>query len=270
MNTTIKMGWLKHILDPFELLYISIAIATFTHTQYTSALYFEGAPPTDAAALNLWYFHGALIAIAIDIGMLLTSRFIASTTDRSEVSTLIAAFTVAALASFFTQLGYILIHTPVVTISEGVSPYWREALSKFIDARVVILPFLLPVMGTIYTVARIARTRRIMRQTRELAEQEKKLKMVYNPTLIVTRLADLVRILEEGQRPRLPEEVLPSGEWVDWEGLKFYDIDNGVWRGAYPNRAVMLATMKNMADRRRPKELDVPSNKQLPPETPNG
>jgi hypothetical protein len=234
------------LFDPFEFLYLAIAIATFEHSTWTAAFMFEGTPPVEEVALRLWYFKGALIAVAIDVGMLMSSRFIAHTTDLKEVLSLIAAFAMTAVASLFTQVGYIVFHTPEFNLSAGVSDYWVGVLTPIIEARVVILPFLLPLMGTIYTVARIFRTKRIQKQEAMAIANRR---VAGQPYIMVESLADMVKMLDDGMRPKLPHEILDE-EYVDWEGLRFFDVDKQVWRGKYPSRDVMIQTMRGLAKKR--------------------
>jgi hypothetical protein len=89
------MKWLKNI-NSFELVYIAISIATFTHTTWAAATVFEGHQPeyVQLAGLNpdqildfvvtnfdyfSWLFSGALIAVAVDCGMFIAAQELAGT-----------------------------------------------------------------------------------------------------------------------------------------------------------------------------------------------
>lgn len=145
--------FLTRLFDPFELLYLSIAIATLDHTVWAGAFLFEGSMPVSDNIV--WKLKGLLIAIAVDLGMLLTSRFLQNSVSKFQTVVLTISFIIAAVTSFYFQMVYILFHTPVFKISEGVDKYWIDMLTPFLQARVILLPLALPVLATAYTVARI-------------------------------------------------------------------------------------------------------------------
>lgn len=131
--------------------YIVIAIATFTHTTWSAANVFQGNMPghTLSLAVIWWYIQGGLVAIAIDIGMLVSADSIA----KKYTKTMLMAFILAAIASAYTQLLYATHHVSVFTFGEGVTPAWQYRLQALIDARVVFMPLALPAFAIIYTIS---------------------------------------------------------------------------------------------------------------------
>jgi len=150
----------KMHLNWFEIVYIAISIATFQHTMWSSAITFEGLPPDDLAGRVFWYFNGALIAVAIDIGMFVAAKAIAKT--RSPI--MIIAFLLAATASMYTQLMFAITHAGIMTFSAGVTAVWQSRLNSLIDARIVIMPTMLPLFAVMYTIAGIRQERIISNQ----------------------------------------------------------------------------------------------------------
>lgn len=211
------MKMIRSLLHPFELLYLAIAIATFEHTAWAAAYMFEGPMPADGELS--WRLRGALIAIAVDVGMLMTSRFLLGAVGRQRL-VLTTGFIIAALTSFYFQVVYMAIHTPPITISPGVTESWAAILEKLIDARVLILPLALPVLATVYTLARLTHPRH------EAAVESK----AERQTLEISRLEDPARVLEG---------PLKIGE----DGLTFIDNSSGKSYGPYKSGSAMRSAM---------------------------
>lgn len=138
-----------------EWIFIAISVATFQHTMWAAGFVFSGLPPQtftdywDHLASFHWWFNGALIAIAVDLGMFFTARML----GKKWNWILFFAFIAAALASYYTQVFYSVHHTTSYEFGSGVSDYWVTALLPLIDARVVIVPAILPGFAIIYTFA---------------------------------------------------------------------------------------------------------------------
>ena len=226
----------KFRIDPFEFLYIAIAIATFEHTTWTAAFMFEGPIPEGATIAQhiLWYFKGGLIAIAIDVGMLMTSRYLIKSNDRWGRTALIVAFVIAAVSSFYTQVGYMVYHTADYTISTGVNDNWKAILEPIIDARVIFLPAILPLLATIYTLARLTQKR-----------YQNSLEHVPEVTIVET---DSTMLLPE---PEDQTEIVEVEDGIiDFTSLKFYDRAIDAWRGPYKTKKTMLASIKALRTKR--------------------
>lgn len=220
------MQRLRHIIHPFEILYLAIAIATFEHTAWAAAYMFEGPMP-EGGELQ-WRLRGALIAIAVDVGMLMTSRFLVGAQGRQRI-VLTMGFIIAALTSFYFQIMYMAIHTPVVTISEGVSSEWSSILRTLIDARVLILPLALPVLATVYTIARLSHVPPKVAAQQAAPAHEKQ-------TLKITRPEDPTRLLEGAFR-------------MDDSGLAFVDTRSGKQYGPYKTQRAMQSAMVQVIKR---------------------
>lgn len=251
-------------IDPFELLYLAISIATFSHTVWASSFAFEGPPPLEGSSeMTIWQIKGILIAIAIDLGMLLSARFIARAGKASP--SMILAFVVAAASSFYTQLLYILYHTTNFAIGSGVDPYWNSVLSPVVSARVVILPFLLPFLGIIYTVARVGREKKAQEAE---AERERN-----KPVTVSDVLNNRVKIsvpqpeLQNGSStPSLPSPeqdsliVMDDGveaaikalgdAQVDLTKNRYYDPYWKAWSKPYDTKEEMVKAMITLGKRR--------------------
>lgn len=217
-------------INPFEWLYIAISIATFTHTSWGASMSFEGLPPTgdDWLVHAQWAVAGYLIAIAIDVGMFMSARFVAKTRSWSMA----IAFLVAAVSSFYMQVLYIYHHSPAITNGAGVSPYWKESLVGLIDARVILLPLLLPVLAVVYTLSRMAAEDAEAMTTHEAEVEE---------------AADKLAITKE-------DMLLLGDGSIDWDELKFFDSEVDRWYGPYKNEKTMRMALKSRATRKRNKK----------------
>lgn len=231
----------KEFFSPFELLYLSIALATFEHSVWASAYLFEGS----ASEGTVWfYLKGWLIAIAVDLGMLLISRFLQDANDLSQIVVLVISFLLAAVSSFYLQMVYILAHTPTFVVSSGVSAYWANSfLINLLDARVLLLPLALPVLASSYTIARIYNKKQVKKQE----SQEVVIRTNGNPHEDLMTLIEAVSMapleLPDGKRVIETE----TGR-VDLEALVFAtDLDERMAHGPYSSRKGMLMAMKRLA-----------------------
>lgn len=238
-------GW----LDPFEILYLAIAIATFEHTQWAAAYMFEGAMPADPTA---WFLRGALIAIAVDVGMLASSRLLATSVTASQRLVLVVAFALAAIVSFYAQVVYISLHTPTVALSAGVSGYWAQALGPLLEARVIILPLALPALATVYTLARLTRHHVTPRSSETTSMVDDiRIVAVDEPGATSETPHVLLRIADDIYHGYLSEDQVTTidGYSVDLMTNSFYDHARQKAYGPYRSRASMLGAMKQAARR---------------------
>lgn len=239
MNWDKFWNFLRELVNPFELLYMSIAIATLGHTIWGSAYLFEGGTPT-ADTTVMWHFNGLLIAVAVDLGMLLTSRFLQSSTGRMQTGVLVASFLIAAIVSFYFQMVYILWHTPTFVISDGVDPYWVNHLTPILAARVILLPLALPVLASVYTLARIFNRHQV------------KAAQVLQPAR-VQGVSDLVKLIQLAERT--PENLgagdgaaaLPEAS-MNLKNRTFYYDRTAKNYGPYKSRGSMILAMKRVRD----------------------
>ncbi len=232
-------------IDTFELLYIAISVATFSHTMWAAAFIFEGVVPLDTIGILVWYAKGALIAIAVDIGMFTTSRSLVTARGISIVF-LVVAFMIASAGSFFTQLVFLLAHTPEYIISPAVSNEWATTLQPLTDARVVLFPLLLPVLAATYTLARIFKHKDEVVHAQQM--EEIKPIVIQSTTHLVEMMKEQPELLESTERLSLPE-----GEGIDWERLTFWDNVEKKWRGPYSSKRMLMTAMKTIETRRKRK-----------------
>jgi hypothetical protein len=138
-------------MNVFTLVYLCIAAATAHHTAWGAAFTMQGQPPADLLGQAAWWCSGALFAVAVDVSMLAISRAIRAGRERTRW--LLLAFALVSAASMFTQLLYAAHHAAPLPLSEGVAPAWAAALQPLVDARVVVIPLLLPALALLYTFA---------------------------------------------------------------------------------------------------------------------
>ena len=134
MTDKLKGDWLTRL---FYLLYVAISVATFRHTALGFASIESGSP--------VW---GALSALAIDAGMVLS----ASGLRRGRSWPLVLGLVVSAGASTFGQLLFSVAHAQPVTVAPGAA-WMGDWAAAIIDARVLILPALLPLLSVVYAFA---------------------------------------------------------------------------------------------------------------------
>jgi hypothetical protein len=144
------MNRFKFKIDGYTAVYLAISISTFSHTMIAAATIFEGPKPDGGIDQLAWILTGILIAIAIDVGMLVSSHHLVK--QRSAI--MFIAFITAALVSFFTQTVYSTQHLAPLVFGAGVTEYWRKFLQPILDARFLVMSAALPLFATIYTFAK--------------------------------------------------------------------------------------------------------------------
>lgn len=232
---------MKHFrITLFEVIYIAISIATFQHSMWSAAMTFDGNPPIGPISLETfhWYFNGALLAITIDIGMLL----IAKELRKSQNAALVIAFAIAALSSFYMQIMYSMNHTEILKSGAGVTPYWQTTLSPIMDARIILVPLMLPLFSVIYTIAQIRMAKTDIEEIKGVVITEQPTTPKQSPTPM-PRNRRLSRKSGKHQgEPALPgpttdQLALPQGEpGVDHEALPAEDASlfgSPATRGVY-------------------------------------
>lgn len=112
----------------FYLLYISVSVATFRHSAFGFAS-LEGG--------SFWW--GALSALAVDAGMILSASSLRYTRNFWLIALLIAC----AFGSSFTQVLYAISNAPAVTVAPG-AVWLGETAVRLINWRILLLPLFLP------------------------------------------------------------------------------------------------------------------------------
>jgi len=152
-----KRGWV------FELVYISVAAATFEHTAWAFGTLALGEPASTYITMAdpVWV-RGALVAVAVDVGMFVVAQQIVEYVGEGHVEQkrkglfgLAATFLLISMISFFAQLVFAYFHTPSIAVASGVSPYWQEFLYPVIEAAPFVFAACLPLMALAYTLSRI-------------------------------------------------------------------------------------------------------------------
>lgn len=161
----------------FEAVYLVLAVAMFEHTAWAGAAMFVGVPDTPLFSISdPQWVRGALIAVAIDVGLYATARALIDTSlGLSKVGKLGMGLTFALLAfsSAYVQLVYAAYHVSELEFSAGLSGYWRETLGPVLEAGPVVLSLMLPVFVTFYTISRITVTRSEERVKEEKSRSKK-------------------------------------------------------------------------------------------------
>ena len=149
-----KWSWSSFLV---ELLYLAVAVTTFSHTAWSASLVFEGSPSdgTSHYGTSEWHIPGMLMALSIDIGMYAVAFMLKNARTKFKVTSLASTFIVLCVSSFLFQLLYALEHSAAFEFGAGVTLEWQERLQPIVDARIVIIPAILPVIATLYTIANI-------------------------------------------------------------------------------------------------------------------
>jgi hypothetical protein len=118
-------------------LYIAVSCATFRHSAYGFAS-IEGG--------SFWW--GALSALAVDAGMILS----ASSLRKTRNVWLVTGLVTSAIASTYTQLLYAMMSATAVGIADGAA-WLGDYAAWIVDVRVLVLPALLPALAVVYAFA---------------------------------------------------------------------------------------------------------------------
>jgi len=143
------MQFLKHMS---ENLFITLTgIAALVHSTWSLGTFFSGVQPQgDWWAYAMWVLPAFFVAFAMDVGQISTSAAIRHnglTWQRA------VTFFVFAIATYYLQFLYLAHHTPLVDIAAGVSGLHRPAVEIAVNARIWILPLLLPFATMLYTLS---------------------------------------------------------------------------------------------------------------------
>lgn len=127
---------------------IATSVAAFFHSTWSLATLFAGREPAMGWGWLLWVAPAALIAFAIDIGLVSVSADMRrGERGRWKYITFIAL----AASTYVLQLLYISAHMPVVDLGPGVAERAQGFVLFVRDFSVYMLPALLPLSTTIYT-----------------------------------------------------------------------------------------------------------------------
>lgn len=136
--------------EPFVL---ATGIAALVHSTWTLAMMFSGAIPNpQTQTLDFLYTIAPafLLAFSIDVGQIMTSKDIRNGMRNAGK---IATFATLALATYYLQWVYMIAHVPALALGEGVRAEWRMGVELVRDASIWVVPALLPLATTLYTIS---------------------------------------------------------------------------------------------------------------------
>lgn len=145
---------LKRISD--EPFIASTGAAAFVHSTWSLTVLFSGRPPVltgDPGIFVQWLLFvlpAAFIAFAIDVGQIVTSAQIRS--GKRNIAKIVT-FGVLALATYYLQWQYIVHHIPALELGDGIRSDWAASITTMRDAAVWVIPALLPIATTLYTIS---------------------------------------------------------------------------------------------------------------------
>lgn len=147
------MKILKHITgQPFIL---STGLAALVHSTWSLGTLFAGEQPDSSRplAFAFWLLPALLIAFALDVGQIATSAEIRA---GQRTTTKYVTFVVLAAATYYLQWLYIAHHMPQLALASGVRSTWSGFATVMRDAAIWIIPGLLPLSTTLYTLSTFA------------------------------------------------------------------------------------------------------------------
>lgn len=137
---------LGHIADqPFV---AATALAAFWHSTVVLAMIFSGPEPEEMVAKILWILPAALIAFALDIGQVATASEIKR---GAKTKAKFATFIVFAVATYYLQFLYLVLHVPLMNLGKGVAPEHQGVVTTLVNASIYIIPALLPLSTLLYS-----------------------------------------------------------------------------------------------------------------------
>lgn len=149
---------IKHLKEqPFV---VATALSALIHSTWALGVLFAGHPPAFEVTfwyvleLAYWLIPALLIAIALDVGQVATANSI----RRKPTLAKYVTFGVFALATYYLQWSYMLYHMPDLTPSTGISDAQRWLIEPLRNMALWIIPSLLPLSTTLYTLSSDADT----------------------------------------------------------------------------------------------------------------
>jgi len=148
------MNFLKHFTgQPFVL---ATGIAALIHSTWSLGTLFSGIQPAVENITTFigwihfagWILPALLIAIALDVGQVVTSHEIRTTGLTWQRG---LTFFVFAFATYYLQWLYLAHHMPELSLSAGVSDAYRGFAMAMRDTGMWLIPSLLPLSTLLYT-----------------------------------------------------------------------------------------------------------------------
>lgn len=171
-------GDLFHI-DRFKAVYYMIAIATAQHTAWGAAITMQGAQPESNPGAAIWWIQGLAFAIAVDFTMVMVatkirnggsaSQSVGARGVRVPINWYVITFAAVAIFSTYFQLLYAWAHAQDLQPVGGIAAEWVARLQGIINARIVIAPFALPAIATLYTIGGFGKGGEVQSRPRNVA-----------------------------------------------------------------------------------------------------
>ena len=198
----LKDAWRLVKEEPFV---AATGLAAFVHSTWTLAIVFSGEIPEvqtwqDGVAWLFVVLPACLIAFAVDVGQIMTSRDMRNG-ERNWRKVL--TFAVLALATYYLQWFYLAHHTPLMQLGSGVRAEWASAVTLVRDASVWVIPALLPIATTLYTLSHVAQAQEKRKQATQKsalapATTYERKHPARNNGALTGELADAVVVQEDG------------------------------------------------------------------------
>lgn len=145
IESPLARAWKVLSKDPISsllfLLYVLISVATFRHSTIGFASLEEGS-----------LFWGAMAALAIDAGLILSATGLRSKRHPVSMIALVVGLVISVTASAYSQLLFSVMHAQAVEVAPGAR-WLGEAAIWVIEKRVVIMSALLPFLAVAYSFA---------------------------------------------------------------------------------------------------------------------
>lgn len=206
-------------VDKFKMVYWVIAGATAQHTAWGAATTMQGGMPADPSAQTWWWVQGLAFAFAVDISMVMVAtkvrnggsnaQYIGVGRLRIPINWYTITFFLVAIFSSYFQLLYAWAHATPLANGGGIATEWVNRLQALIDARIIIAPFVLPVIATFYTIGGLGKGGELQSKPRNVAQSTQSSR---NPVAMSEIKVDV----EQPQRAALeaPKLQLPQPQKV--------------------------------------------------------
>jgi len=184
----------------FLAVYIIISVATFYHSAWGFAT-LSGPQPSEFFPAFGWWILGGLMAVAVDAGMVF---IVLALVNGYRAKWLKGALFVVAFASAYTQVIHATHHAADYPIGQVAD--WLKWLEYVLDARIVVLPLLLPAFALVYAFAAKADDKVVITQPTTPIKSSQQPKKEATTTQATTR-----------QQPKRKTKRQPSTNPENWK-----------------------------------------------------
>lgn len=209
-------------VDKFKLVYWVIAIATAQHTAWGAATTMQGGLPTDPALQTWWWAQGLAFAIAVDVSMVMVATKVRNGGSNAQsigiwklripINWYTVTFIVVAIFSAYFQLLYAWAHATPLQSGGGIASVWVERLQSLIDARIIIAPFALPGIATLYTIGGLGKGGEAQSKPRNVAQPAQSSRATVAPPAIRVDYDQPQRVAISAPLLQLPQPEKVRGD----------------------------------------------------------